>query len=32
MSGDHFHVHGPHDHKLEHQAQHEPGGLAWFHL
>ncbi|MBO9688219.1 DUF4337 domain-containing protein [Roseateles chitosanitabidus] len=29
MSGDHFHVHGPHDHELEHAAQHEPrGGLA----
>jgi hypothetical protein len=28
MSGDHFHVHGPHDHELEHQAQHEPGGMA----
>jgi hypothetical protein len=22
MSEDHFHVHGPHDHELEHQAQH----------
>jgi hypothetical protein len=22
MSGDHFHVHGPHDHELEHAAQH----------
>ncbi len=28
MSGDHFHVHGPHDHALEHQAQHEPEGMA----
>lgn len=28
MSGDHFHVHGPHDHELEHAAQHEPRGLA----
>lgn len=23
MSGGHFHVHGPHDHEMEHQAQHE---------
>jgi hypothetical protein len=23
-----FHVHGPHDHELEHAAQHEPKGLA----
>ena len=22
MSGSHFHVHGPHDHELEHAAQH----------
>jgi len=28
MSGNHFHVHGPHDHELEHAAQHEPKGLA----
>ena len=29
MSGGHgFHVHGPHDHELEHQAQAEPHGLA----
>jgi len=28
MSGHGFHVHGPHDHELEHQAQHEPHGLA----
>ncbi|ANH67260.1 DUF4337 domain-containing protein [Mitsuaria sp. 7] len=28
MSGNHFHVHGPHDHELEHAAQHEPHGLA----
>ncbi len=28
MSGDQFHVHGPHDHELEHQAQHEPNGMA----
>ena len=28
MSGHGFHVHGPHDHEAEHQAQHEPGGLA----
>jgi hypothetical protein len=28
MSGNHFHVHGPHDHALEHQAQHEPDGMA----
>lgn len=28
MSGDGFHVHGPHDHALEHAAQHEPAGLA----
>jgi hypothetical protein len=23
-----FHVHGPHDHELEHAAQHEPSGMA----
>ena len=23
-----FHVHGPHDHELEHAAQHEPEGMA----
>ena len=28
MSGAGFHVHGPHDHELEHAAQHEPKGLA----
>ena len=28
MSGDGFHVHGPHDHELEHQAQHAPEGMA----
>jgi len=28
MSEDGFHVHGPHDHALEHEAQHEPHGLA----
>ena len=31
MSGHGFHVHGPHDHELEHAAEHahhEPGGLA----
>ena len=28
MSGHGFHVHGPHDHELEHAAQHEPSGLA----
>jgi hypothetical protein len=28
MSADGFHVHGPHDHELEHAAQHEPGGTA----
>jgi len=28
MSEGGFHVHGPHDHELEHAAQHEPGGLA----
>jgi hypothetical protein len=24
MSEDHFHVHGPHEHEAEHQAQHDP--------
>ncbi|NDY93345.1 DUF4337 domain-containing protein [Ideonella livida] len=28
MSGHGFHVHGPHDHELEHAAQHEPAGMA----
>jgi hypothetical protein len=28
MSGGGFHVHGPHDHEVEHAAQHEPDGLA----
>jgi len=28
MSGDGFHVHGPHDHELEHAAQHGTGGMA----
>jgi Na+/glutamate symporter len=28
MSEDGFHVHGPHDHALEHQAHHEPEGMA----
>lgn len=28
MSGGGFHVHGPHDHELEHAAQHEPAGMA----
>ncbi len=28
MSGHGFHVHGPHDHELEHAAQHEPKGIA----
>jgi Na+/glutamate symporter len=28
MSGAGFHVHGPHDHELEHAAQHEPRGMA----
>ncbi|MBL8278095.1 MAG: DUF4337 domain-containing protein [Pelomonas sp.] len=28
MSGHGFHVHGPHDHELEHAAQHEPQGFA----
>lgn len=28
MSGHGFHVHGPHDHELEHQSQHEPKGMA----
>ncbi|MBC7956478.1 MAG: DUF4337 domain-containing protein [Cytophagales bacterium] len=28
MSGGGFHVHGPHDHEMEHAAQHDPGGMA----
>ncbi len=28
MSEGGFHVHGPHDHELEHAAQHEPDGFA----
>lgn len=28
MSEHGFHVHGPHDHELEHAAQHEPEGFA----
>ncbi len=28
MSEGGFHVHGPHDHELEHAAQHEPRGMA----
>lgn len=28
MSSGGFHVHGPHDHELEHAAQHEPKGFA----
>jgi Na+/glutamate symporter len=28
MSQGGFHVHGPHDHELEHAAQHEPAGIA----
>lgn len=28
MSQDGFHVHGPHDHELEHAARHEPRGMA----
>jgi hypothetical protein len=24
MSEDHFHVHGPHDHEVEHRAEHDP--------
>jgi Na+/glutamate symporter len=28
MSGGHFHVHGPHDHELEHAAHHEPKSMA----
>jgi hypothetical protein len=28
MSADGFHVHGPHDHELEHAAQHEPKSMA----
>ena len=28
MSSGGFHVHGPHDHEMEHAAQHEPKGMA----
>ena len=28
MSSGGFHVHGPHDHELEHAAQHDPSGMA----
>ena len=28
MSEHGFHVHGPHDHELEHAAQHDPDGMA----
>ncbi|MFY7867436.1 DUF4337 domain-containing protein [Roseateles sp.] len=28
MSGHGFHVHGPHDHEMEHAAQHEHKGIA----
>ena len=28
MSHGGFHVHGPHDHELEHAAQHDPAGMA----
>jgi Na+/glutamate symporter len=28
MSEHGFHVHGPHDHAIEHEAQHEPKGMA----
>ena len=28
MSSGGFHVHGPHDHEMEHAAQHEPKGFA----
>lgn len=28
MSDHGFHVHGPHDHALEHQAHAEPEGMA----
>lgn len=28
MSGHGFHVHGPHDHEMEHAAQHDPEGMA----
>ena len=28
MSGAGFHVHGPHDHEVEHAAHHEPTGMA----
>ncbi len=30
MSEDGFHVHGPHDHAVEHAAQHEGAGLAQY--
>lgn len=29
MSGHGFHVHGPHDHEIEHAAHADPKGLAW---
>lgn len=28
MASDGFHVHGPHDHELEHAAEHDPKGMA----
>ncbi len=28
MSGKGFHVHGPHDHEVEHRSHAEPGGMA----
>nr|WP_316639343.1 DUF4337 domain-containing protein [uncultured Roseateles sp.] len=28
MSGHGFHVHGPHDHEMEHAAQHDPKGMG----
>ena len=28
MSEHGFHVHGPHDHEMEHAAQHDPEGHA----
>jgi hypothetical protein len=28
MSGHGFHVHGPHDHEMEHAAKHDPEGMA----
>jgi Na+/glutamate symporter len=28
MSEHGFHAHGPHDHAVEHEAQHDPGGMA----